>query len=519
MDRQQTEKIRKISGRIMASAKNSLIVHLRFLDWAINKLSLVECEEYINVNGLSIGYNPIFVLQCYMQDKNWINRMYLHMVLHCTFLHFYVGRRVDRDLWDIACDITVENIVDQLAESEEYLAMEQSDDRKKVIDWVKENVGKITAEKVYRLLLDRKLTEEQAEKLYILFAQDDHSVWYENNTNQPMELQNDKKDKEQKPNMEGQSDNGDAPPEDNPQEDSFSQTPQDDADSEDSAQKDSAKQQEQRQGKEPQQQEASSGDDGQAMDKNMQQLMDEWEDVAKHMELDMETFSKEKGSRVGDLLLNIKNVTKERYDYTAFLKKFASMGEKMVIDDDEFDYIYYTYGLSLYNNMPLVEPLEYKETNVVKEFVIAIDTSFSVHGDEVQSFLRKTYNILKSTESFSTKLNLHIIQCDVKVQHDEKITFQAQLDQYMKDMLLYGFGGTDFRPVFEYVNQLIENKEFSNLKGLIYFTDGYGTFPERPPSYKTAFAFVSDDPMFDPVVPPWAIKLILDPEDIKEDKQ
>ena len=82
------------------------------------------------------------------------------------------------------------------------------------------------------------------------------------------------------------------------------------------------------------------------------------------------------------------------YDYIEKLNKNWKLVkytfEKINGDDDEFDYIYYTYGLSLYDNMPLVEPLEYKETNVVKEFVIAIDTSFSVHGDEVQAFLRKT---------------------------------------------------------------------------------------------------------------------------------
>ena len=41
------------------------------------------------------------------------------------------------------------------------------------------------------------------------------------------------------------------------------------------------------------------------------------------------------------------------------------------------------YGMELYGNMPLVEPLEYKETDRVREFVIAIDTSGC---DSLQSF-------------------------------------------------------------------------------------------------------------------------------------
>lgn len=529
MDRaQQREKIRNIARQIMFSAKNSLIVHLRFLDYAINRLRLAEYDEYICTDGTLIQYNPFFILHCYSKDKNMVTRMYMHMVLHCTFRHFYVGPQVRGSLWDIACDAAVENILEEISQTEDYLYAEHDRQWHDLMAELKENVSSLTAERIYRYLADKSLSEEEIDRIYGVFLADDHSPWY-SSAPQKKELQaqqdqdspSDQKPPMEQPTMQEETDDE--------EEDDFSdqQTQgkgsstanQDDDDNSRTQQSDDPQQDDNGQNQEkstPDGQE--EGDGPQDIDRDMQQLLDEWEEIAKHMELDLETFSKDRGSRVGDLLLNIKNVTREKYDYTAFLKKFASMGEKMMIDDDEFDYIYYTYGLTMYKNMPLIEPLEYKETNLVKEFVIAIDTSFSVHGDEVQSFLRKTYNILKATESFSSRINLHIIQCDVKVQHDEKITSQAELDKYMKDMLLYGFGGTDFRPVFEYVDKLIEEKEFTNLKGLIYFTDGYGTFPQRPPAYKTAFAFVSDDVMFDPVVPPWAIKLILDPEDIKQDK-
>ena len=163
--------------------------------------------------------------------------------------------------------------------------------------------------------------------------------------------------------------------------------------------------------------------------------------------------------------------------------------------------------------MPLIEPLEYKEVKRIREFVIAIDTSGSVAGETVQRFVQKTYNILKSTESFFSKINLHIIQCDADVQEDAKITSQEEFDEYLKTMKLRGLGGTDFRPVFRYVDELIRNREFTNLKGLIYFTDGYGTFPEKMPDYQTAFVFL-DDEYNNPDVPPWAIKLVLQKEEI-----
>ena len=239
-----------------------------------------------------------------------------------------------------------------------------------------------------------------------------------------------------------------------------------------------------------------------------------WKDVSEHVQTALETLEHQRGDKSGGLTQNLKEVNRERYDYTAFLKKFAVMGEAMKINDDEFDYIYYTYGLELYRNMPLVEPLEYKDVKRIREFVIAIDTSGSVAGELVQKFVQKTYNVLKSTESFFSKINLHIIQCDADIQQDVKITNQDEFDEYLKSMKIHGLGGTDFRPVFQYVDTLIEQKEFTNLKGLIYFTDGFGVFPERQPQYQTTFVYINDG-YENPDVPVWAIKLVLESEDLR----
>jgi hypothetical protein len=48
---------------------------------------------------------------------------------------------------------------------------------------------------------------------------------------------------------------------------------------------------------------------------------------------------------------------------------------------------------------------------------------------------------------------------------------------------------------------------------LIYFTDGLGYFPQKKPDYETAFVFIKED-SYNPTVPPWAIKLILDKDEI-----
>jgi predicted metal-dependent peptidase len=163
--------------------------------------------------------------------------------------------------------------------------------------------------------------------------------------------------------------------------------------------------------------------------------------------------------------------------------------------------------------MPLIEPLEYKEVRKIKDFVIAIDTSGSVRGDLVQRFVTKTYNILKSEENFFKTMNLHVVQCDAMVQSDTKITSREELSGFIENMELRGFGGTDFRPVFDYVDELLEAGEFSNLQGLIYFTDGYGIFPEKRPKYDAAFVFVGEED-YQIKTPPWAIKLVLDADEV-----
>lgn len=242
--------------------------------------------------------------------------------------------------------------------------------------------------------------------------------------------------------------------------------------------------------------------------------LEQWKKISERVQADLKSFSKGKNNSES-LTKNLQESTKDRYDYTDLLRRFTVMNEDMQVNDDEFDYIYYTYGLSHYGNMPLVEPLEYKDSKKIKEFVIAIDTSASCRGPVVQNFLRKTYSILKGEENFFRKMNVHIIQCDSEVQKDTKITSQQDFDDFLAHEKLAGFGSTDFRPVFSHVEKLIAEKEFENLKGLIYFTDGYGVYPDSMPPYEVMFVFLDNDDE-GPDVPPWAIKVLLDYEELEE---
>lgn len=239
-----------------------------------------------------------------------------------------------------------------------------------------------------------------------------------------------------------------------------------------------------------------------------------WGLTRERMETEMESFGNEESQDSKSLFKQVKAENREKYDYKQFLRKFAVLKEEQETDPDSFDYIFYTYGISLYGNMPLIEPMESREVFKIEDFVLVIDTSMSVSGDLIRLLLQETYGVLGESESYFRKINIHIITCDDRVQSDTVITSREEMKDYMESFTLSGFGGTDFRPAFEYVNGLLAKGEFKKLRGLLYFTDGKGIYPLKMPPYDTAFIFMENQ-YEDISVPGWAMKVVLTEEDLE----
>lgn len=432
-DDETTIKKIELSDRILRLSRDQLMLVMKYISIALNRLKLSPATEF---NGFatdadSFFYNPQDVLMIYKEEKNKIARIFLHSVVHCLLKHPFRLKDRDAELWNICADIAAESIV--LSFEAKRLGMAQDTKKASLLASFKNNLGFITAEKLYKYFESSQTDSQDLAEIAGLFFADDHFLWNKTVVGQ----------RDEDPNTQA----GNSPAE----------------------------------------------------------LQQEWETLL-DLEHKRSNLNREDAGGLLELLLEaVGEEHKEKQSYREFLKRFIVTGEEIKTDPEEFDYGLYSYGLQLYDNMPLIEPLEYKEVEKIKEFVVAIDTSGSCQGLLIREFLRKTYDIMKSTENFFHKTNMYIIQADDRVRSSRHITCDEDFDQYLRHEKLAGFGETDFRPVFHHVDQLIRDGKLHNLKGLIYFTDGFGVFPERAPSYDSVFVLIKGSNNAKEA-PAWAIK-------------
>ena len=509
----------RLGADIIDECRVQLMLKFRFLDLALWRMGLeplrVHTAYPLATDGRRVAYDPSRVIARCRESFEESVRDYLHLVMHCIFRHPFDENHDNREAWSLTCDIIVENAVMDMCGGR----FESEDDvrRREVISEIRMLVGKLLPNKVYTLVKGivqtpdgqhyRGLGRSALNEWHDLFERDDHGAWPAFNKGKP------------------QSDDADADRSDT-------------RDDEPTASDDSVRMEAQSEGEPP---EDEAGHDVETIEEDLESAVEEdggaddesdavegaqaseettdgeepaaekdWEDIAKQIEMNLETFSKEWGEEAGSLMANLAIANRKTYGYTEFLRKFMIVTEEMQMNMDEFDYVYYTYGMELYGNMPLVEPLEYKETDRVRDFAIVIDTSESVSGELVRKFITHTFDILKSSQDYATEVNIHLIQCDAKVQSDLKITNLRDIDQVMESFVIRGFGGTDFRPAFDYVEVLRKRGELRDMKGLIYFTDGLGQFPEKTPEFDAAFVFMDEEGRDIPPVPPWAMKIVID---------
>ena len=554
----------EMGKRILDTSRTELYLSMRFLGPALHSLGFIMdlSTTSVGTDAAYIRFNPNYLFSLYVDRPHLLNRTYLHMLLHCVFRHMFTAReKADRELWDLACDIRVGSILDSM----EYGAVAEltSEYRQRVYDRLLEDLQVLTAERIYQYFLERKRNYLEELQLRAAFALCDHSFW------ERMEEEDPEEDEPGKRDPEKEDPENEAPwPEEREEEPQAKDREEEDPEERDRKQSDPAaekpgdedpgekpdgdpvkkekpdpgqregkqqggrkkagdpqkEQKDRRQGQKPpdgrrspdRRDDSPPGNDWENAKrlrrlKKRRDLESGWEETAKRMEADIAVSGKEASRERGSLdrILQISN--RRRTDYREFLRRFAILREVTTIDPDSFDYGFYNYGLEVYGNMPLIEENEYREMNRIRTLVIAIDTSASCQDVLVQRFLNETAAVLRNIGQFFYRSEVHIIECDEHVQAEIVVHDPQELEKYADAFHVKGGFGTDFRPVFTYVEEKRKAGELQNLEGLMYFTDGMGIYPEKPTDYDTAFVFFNDEELDDTKVPDWAVRLYLDP--------
>ena len=208
MAREMEKRIEDVCSRILISSRNELYIHLRFFDVALSAFTYVMGEQNgeLGTDGVGIYYDPGYLGGLYRQGRREVNRAYLHMTLHCLFAHLWKKVRIRKKvavralgisredgengqedltdiLWDLACDISVESIIDSLALH--CVRKPMSGDRRNLYASLRKKRKTLNAEGVFEELVKMQPSLEKAILWEREFHCDDHRLWKGGRKNPP----------------------------------------------------------------------------------------------------------------------------------------------------------------------------------------------------------------------------------------------------------------------------------------------------------------------------------------------
>ena len=117
--------------KILQNCRNQLYLDFPYLDGAFASLEYKADSsiDTIGTDGKLIYFNPVFLMKKYLEDPAAVRRGYLHMLLHCLYLHIFLEPDRDSGEWDRECDCFVEQLIDKaVGEGKISLKKRKSDD-------------------------------------------------------------------------------------------------------------------------------------------------------------------------------------------------------------------------------------------------------------------------------------------------------------------------------------------------------------------------------------------------------
>lgn len=227
------EEMEKVAIAVIKHACNNLTIKYRFLSNAVYNLNLESGNIDFGTNGIHIQYNSIYVIKQYKENQNYIMLLYIHSLFHCIYRHVFGMNSIEITNKKIYHIATDMVIFDSIIEIIENLGIEypNAKDMKMELKKVKTDLKMISAKKVYNYIVNRNYSEAKLDELCNLFYLDSHEAW------EGEENQNSEGDEQNEENQE-------------------------------------------------------KGNQGGV---RIQEIQEQWEDISKQMQMDLESFSKEIG--------------------------------------------------------------------------------------------------------------------------------------------------------------------------------------------------------------------------------
>ncbi|TCS73008.1 putative metal-dependent peptidase [Sulfuritortus calidifontis] len=410
----------------LAAARTRLILDKPFLGSLVMHLPLKAADpkwcKTTATDARAFYYNADYIARLTLEQTQFV---LAHEAMHCALSHFARRNHRQKHRWDVACDYAVNMILD--------------DERMPPPDEALMNAAYrgLTAEEIYPLL-----HEDPPEE-----TMDQHLFDQENDTPPQSEGEPEGRDTGAGEPREAQSGETEG------EQDTGSQGGSQGRDKNDQP----------GQGQQAQAQE--SQDSGEAQSDLQEQpppppmdpdkLSEQW----KSRLAAAAQAARQAGKLSASLMRFVDNLLAPQLPWRALLARYMMNAAR---DDYSFQ------RTSRREGEALMPRLYSQSVNVV----VALDTSGSVTDEELREFLAEI-DALKG--QVRAEITLHA--CDDKLAEAgpwryamwEPVTLPAEVA---------GGGGTDFRPVFDWVNR---DRLSPDL--LVYFTDAEGAFPEQAPPY------------------------------------
>lgn len=212
-----------------------------------------------------------------------------------------------------------------------------------------------------------------------------------------------------------------------------------------------------------------------------------WGSLSQNLADALKKGGRQQGDDEGAVIRDLQMASGQPRDYTVLLEEFLQSTLQEEPSPTDLDPMWYHFGLDYFGDIPIIEPAEEALKPRVGTFVIAIDTSGSCEGDLCAHFLREMSQVMEGLNTMDSLNRVLVVQCDQDIQDQQVVESLSQWHDLVEHFKLKGGGGTDFCPVFELAETI------DDIVGLLYFTDGYGDFPDQEPTFPTRFLLDSDD--------------------------